>query len=255
MPETIWKGIADDLRERILSGEWAPGERIPPVRQLMAEYKARSSLTVGRATLSLITEGLLKSDPDRPGLGTWVAERPPLISSSRDRIAVARRTGHMTGPGESSRIVSAELVAAPEHVARALGLPPGSEVVARRRVSLMDGRPVQRSVSYLPGELAALAPDLLSADRIPGGTVGALARTGRHVVRGVEQFAVPWQGHPPRSATEDEAADLEIEPGTPILAGRNTWYDEHGAALEYGESATVPGRWQTLEWVMPPARG
>ncbi len=63
--------IADDLRQKITGGVWLPGEQVPSLDQLSAEYSV-SRVTARKAVLLLVGEGLLET---RPAWGTFVAER------------------------------------------------------------------------------------------------------------------------------------------------------------------------------------
>lgn len=51
-------------------------------------------------------------------------------------------------------------------------------------------------------------------------------------------------------ATEEEAADLVVEPGSPVLRGRNWIRDADGEVIEYGEYVSAPGRWETYEYTV-----
>ena len=61
---------------------------------------------------------------------------------------------------------------APDAIADALGVPPGAQVIRRHRVTYRDDAPVSASTSWLPGDLAGLAPRLLTTERILEGTPG-----------------------------------------------------------------------------------
>ncbi|MBS3762487.1 MAG: GntR family transcriptional regulator, partial [Planctomycetes bacterium] len=65
--------LASRLRECIAKGEWDPGEKLPPRRQLQ-ESLGVSSITVQRAFDSLIDEGFVVPRGPR---GTFVSPRPP----------------------------------------------------------------------------------------------------------------------------------------------------------------------------------
>jgi GntR family transcriptional regulator len=67
-PEFPYEQLAAILRERIRSGEYAPGRKIPPLIELQAEF-GLSSMTVRRAVKVLSDEGLLVTVPGR---GTFV---------------------------------------------------------------------------------------------------------------------------------------------------------------------------------------
>lgn len=242
MPTTKWHGVAADLRARTMAGEWQPGHRIPSQRDLAKHYDVGSTV-VNRAINTLVSEGLLEADPNRPATGTRVAERP-VIGSSRDRLANMMKTGRASSASETARIVSSELISASPHLARALGVEPGSQIVARHRIHIetATGTPVEASTSHLPGAFTELVPELLSLDKVPGGTAGALARHGKVVAHIREEYMTPARG-----ATMDEAAELEIAVGMPVQARRNWWRDADGDVIEYGESVVIAGRWQSVE--------
>ena len=64
--------VAADLRRRVQSGEWAPGEQLPSVAQL-AEHYSTSRTTVQKAVKKLAAEEILVT---RHGWGTFVADEP-----------------------------------------------------------------------------------------------------------------------------------------------------------------------------------
>lgn len=66
-----YQQLFDLLKERIQSGQWSPGNRIPTQRELMAQYKLSYS-TVSRAVQELTRLGLITR---RVGSGSRVAER------------------------------------------------------------------------------------------------------------------------------------------------------------------------------------
>ncbi len=65
-----YRRVGGLLRERLLAGSYAPGERLPSQERLAAEYGV-SLLTVRQAIELLADEGLLKG---RHGVGTFVTE-------------------------------------------------------------------------------------------------------------------------------------------------------------------------------------
>jgi DNA-binding GntR family transcriptional regulator len=62
--------VAGLLRARIESGEWGPGEALPSIVALAAEYRVTTN-TVQKGLRILKAEGLVTSVP---GYGTFVAE-------------------------------------------------------------------------------------------------------------------------------------------------------------------------------------
>lgn len=73
VPTTRPLAIAEELRRRIASGEFAPGDRLPGHRALAQAYEA-SVGSVREAISMLISTGLIET---RAARGTFVAAEPP----------------------------------------------------------------------------------------------------------------------------------------------------------------------------------
>ena len=69
---TLVGHIINELSERIIAGEWQPGDYLPPQKALATELGVGVS-TIREATQVLVSMGMVES---RPGKGTWVRERP-----------------------------------------------------------------------------------------------------------------------------------------------------------------------------------
>jgi DNA-binding GntR family transcriptional regulator len=240
-PDPPYMQIVAHIRERILSGELQDGDMIPSARQIVQQWGVAMA-TATKVLAALRSEGYVQA---KPGIGT-VVSAAGKGHAPRDRALSARRTGRIYPPGEHAKIRSAELVAAPPEVAEALGVEPGAQVIRRRRVTYRGTEPVSASVSWFDGVLAALAPRLLATERIIGGTTGHIAEaTGRTVTAGRDQVTG-------LAAGSEDAADLGIPDGSPVLRGRTWWTDADGGVIEYGEYTSVPGRWNTYEYEVGP---
>ena len=75
-PVPRYAQLADLLRQRIARGVWLPGQRLPTLEALMAEFGV-ARVTARQAVVVLSREGLLSA---QRGRGTFVTARP-----SRDR--------------------------------------------------------------------------------------------------------------------------------------------------------------------------
>jgi GntR family histidine utilization transcriptional repressor len=73
---TLYKQIRLDIERRILTGEWAPGHRIPFEHELMARYGC-SRMTVSKALSELAQADLIER---RRRAGTFVC-RPKFLSA------------------------------------------------------------------------------------------------------------------------------------------------------------------------------
>ncbi|MGW3561663.1 GntR family transcriptional regulator, partial [Streptomyces sp. NPDC000963] len=152
-----YQRIADELRDAIRSGAFAPGDRLPGENDLMATYEV-ARMTARQALSVLRTEGLAEA---RKGSGVFVRVFRPLR-----RRGIPRLAGDLWGGGRSvwsADVEDRDLVVdrievgeaeAGARVAEALDLPPGAPVCVRSRRFVLDDRPVLLSVSYLSAEPA-----------------------------------------------------------------------------------------------------
>ena len=69
-PKGIYLQIADQVRERILQGEWSAGERIPSIRELAVELGVNPN-TVTRSYQALVDRQLIAN---QRGRGYFVSE-------------------------------------------------------------------------------------------------------------------------------------------------------------------------------------
>ncbi|CAN5385548.1 histidine utilization repressor [soil metagenome] len=89
---TLHKRIRSEIASRILSGDWAPGHRIPFEHELMAQYGC-SRMTVNKALTPLAESGLIIR---RRRVGSFVA-RPRIHSAVLD---IPDIQAEITGRGE-----------------------------------------------------------------------------------------------------------------------------------------------------------
>lgn len=238
-PLPPYQRISQHYRNLIGDGTLRDGERLPSVRELAEQWQVAHA-TAAKVMTTLRSEGLVSTSTG--GAGGTVVTAKGLARSPQDYTSSIRRTGRIYPAGHHAKIMSAGLVGAPEPVATALDVAPGSPVIRRHRVTYQGETAMSRSVSWFRGDLADPAPDLLRAERIPLGTPGYIERqTGRAVRRGTDQFTAA-------AADEQTAADLGLPPGSPVLIGRNWYRDGDGEVIEYGEYASMAGRWQTYEY-------
>nr|1V4R_A Chain A, Transcriptional Repressor [Streptomyces] len=92
------KGYADvatHFRTLIKSGELAPGDTLPSVADIRAQFGVAAK-TVSRALAVLKSEGLVSS---RGALGT-VVEKNPIVITGADRLKRMEKNGMRYAPGE-----------------------------------------------------------------------------------------------------------------------------------------------------------
>jgi len=70
VPSSLYEKIRKNIEDKILTGVWAPGHRIPFERDLMSQYGC-ARMTVNRAIASLVDAGLIVR---RRRVGSFVAQ-------------------------------------------------------------------------------------------------------------------------------------------------------------------------------------
>lgn len=86
--EPIYRQLIDQARRLVASGQLAPGDLLPSVRDI-AQALAVNPMTVSKAYGMLESEGLLTR---RRGQGMQVAERPECAATSASRAQLLRPT-------------------------------------------------------------------------------------------------------------------------------------------------------------------
>jgi GntR family transcriptional regulator len=190
MPEPKWRQIAEDLRQKIESGELGGFDEndrptpLPTELDLQAEYSA-SRNTVREAIDWLRTRGLVYT---RSGQGTFVAQRiNPFVTKMATSLADARRgpdDGSQTYVSEvsashpSASIPQVEIHQATAARARDLQLGEGATVVSRHQRRRIDSIPFSLQTSFYPMELVERGAILLiRPEDIPEGAVSYIEKT------------------------------------------------------------------------------
>ena len=141
-----YREIADDLRERIVEGEFAAGRVLPSEAELSAAHSV-SRVTIRKSLEVLRQEGLVDS---RQGFGWFVAVDP--VSQSLGRLGTIESQLTESGASPVRKILDFGFVNAPKRVADVLG---AGSVLRVRRVNLADGQPFARVTVWCPEALGA----------------------------------------------------------------------------------------------------
>jgi GntR family transcriptional regulator len=223
----IWQRIADELREQIATGAIPPGGQLPTEADLTDQYQCARA-TARQALMALVNEGLIVSQPPR---GYFVRDHKPLhyrpqtefrprpLSPEMD-IFLAE---HSADGREPRQTIDVAIVTAPEEVAKRLRLGPDDLAVVRRRVRYLDGEPYNPNASYFPLSLAQGTEVMLPHD-IARGANQVLAEQGYLQTRALDEIYV-------RMPSRDEAARLQIQPGTPVACHICTGLTDDGTPV------------------------
>ncbi|AXG77614.1 UTRA domain-containing protein [Streptomyces paludis] len=116
---------------------------------------------------------------------------------------------------------------APERVARVLDVAGGDAVCVRRRRYVLEGKPVMLAASYLPAALVAETA-VAEIDTGAGGIYARLAEIGCAPVRFREEVRS-------RMPLPEEARELGLPGGTPVVLVCRTAFADGGRAVEVNE--------------------
>jgi GntR family transcriptional regulator len=180
-----YQQIADDLRRRIESQEFAVDDPLPTEGDLQTAYNA-SRNTVREAIKLLVQQHMLET---RAGQGTYITKAPvPFVTTlSTDPKtgrsgggeegatypALVREQGREAGAGN---LVVAVLTC-PPHIASRLQIDESDDVVSRHQERHIDGTVWSLQTSYYPMKwVTAGAAGLLKPKDIPEGAVEYLAK-------------------------------------------------------------------------------
>jgi GntR family transcriptional regulator len=210
-----------DLRSALDTGEWRPGDLLPPERQLAGRYGC-SLITVRRALSELTREGRLERTRGR---GTTVL-RPRI---ERDFAGTMSFTEEMQDRGldPETKVIASRPESAGEVVAAALQIEPGSPTLYVERLRAADGEPLLLEQVHLPAEQF---PGLLASDLEHGSLYDLLtARYGTRIVRARESLA-------PVLLRAREARLLGQRPRTPALQIEGIAFSAEGIPVEFARS-------------------
>jgi len=237
-PVPLYYQLKELIRDKIRSGEWAEGMRLPSERELCEQYGV-SRMTVRQSITDLVHEGLLYREQGR---GTFV--RRARINQQLDRLTSFTEDMLNRGQTPNARVLSAGMCEADSMVAERLQLPPGQEVFRLYRLRTSDGEPLALELThiYFPGCERLLEEDL------EHNSLYVLLETkyGIALVEALQEVEAGLAG-------KEEANLLRISPGSPVLLTRRTTYTDHGHPVEYAVSTYRGDRYTfctrlTREW-------
>ncbi len=207
------------LPDSIAEGELAPGDRLPGERDLAAALGV-SRMTLRHALAGLERRGVLVRRPGRAG-GAFVAE--PKIDCDLTGLAGFTEQMRRAHRQAGARVLRAHTVGAAPVVATALRVPPGTEVHEIVRIRSANQLALAIEQSSFPAEHF---PDLLEHP-LTGSLYGLLERHYMHHPHTAAEYLEPV------TASAEDAAALEITPGTALMRVERTAISVAGLPVEY----------------------
>jgi GntR family transcriptional regulator len=223
--------MADDLRNKIESGELGPGDKLPSERELAEKYG--TARNTAREAVRLLTEaGLVVAEHGR---GSFVRPITPLIRLGNDRYSPKYRESGLSPfllecakQGKTGRfeVLSIERVQPSAEVAERLNVSPHTKSVLRREnVFYADDDPVHRVTTYIPWPIAKGTGLLQEEVPHPYGIHGVLEDQHHTMTRIREEIST-------RMPRPEEIRYLQLQPGVPVLDVLHTSIDQDDEAYE-----------------------
>lgn len=247
VPQPEYLRIAAELRRRISSGQFGPGDQLPTLPVLCAEYRV-SETTIRNAINLLRNEGLVET---RARAGTRVRPRPPVHRMAADRYrpaSGAKSTPYTRDQGigwsEYRLDKRFEKVQADAELAALFECEVGERLLARHFVFFDNDQPTQMSTSYVRWSDVAGTP---VADPInepwPGGTRAQMGSLGINVTRITESFTAAMP-------TEIEATTLRIGAGVPVIRYTRRHVADTGRVVEVAHPIVRRGDTTIVDFVI-----
>lgn len=209
----LYQQLMRRLKNDVIAGVYPAGGRIPS-EQVLCDTYGVSRVTVRKAMLDLVQEGLLVR---RQGKGTFVAD----VRLKRDlqHITSFSDACRDTGKVASSRVVELKREAArPEDIER-LGLKETDEVIELCRLRLSDSEPVMLEFNRFPAIY-----DFLEKEPVGGSLYDLLRSHGLIPSRATHDISL---GH----ATPAVSRHLATAVGEALLLLDETVYDQQDRPL------------------------
>jgi GntR family transcriptional regulator len=205
------------LRDRILSGAFAFGSKLPTENEL-AEYYSVSRVTVRRALGELARERFIER---RRSAGTRVVYRPSPAPMTADISGVLANLADM-GRRTAVKLLSFDYVPATGAVAEALGVGPDQLLQRSIRVRAVDRVPFSYLTTHVPESVAV--------------TFTRQELASRPLLELLERISAGL-------ATPDVASALDVRAGSPLIELVRVVCDQSGRAVEHLHALYRPDRY------------
>lgn len=145
--EPLYYQIREQLREKISNGEYPPNSLIPSEAELCSYYNV-SRITVRRAVLDLVQEGLLHRGKGR---GTFVSESYGLTEFHGVESFTQQLLGLNMRP--SAKLLGCKIKKANKSLCKKMELEPSEDIITISRLRLVDDEPCMVEVMNFPCKL------------------------------------------------------------------------------------------------------
>ena len=221
----LYYQLENVLREKIASGTFAPGDRLPTESELIKQYGV-SRITVRQALGTLAEDGLIER---QQGRGTFIAQRR---TRKRKFNGLTHLTGSLDeliemGSDVHIKVLEFNLVEADKNEAEIFQVKVGTPVYRLKRLRLYEDKPYSLIVNYLPAEIGSQ----LTQEELSSGAILQMIETkfGVHLNEAKQQIKAEL-------ADPYAAGQLGVRVGSPLLSIERTVFADDGKPVEFGHT-------------------
>jgi GntR family transcriptional regulator len=221
----LYYQLENILREKIMSGVFAAGARLPTEAELIRLYGV-GRITVRQALAALTKDGLIERKRRR---GTFVTERktkrPPFeeridLTGSLDEVIAAEA-------GMTFKVIEMNRIDADPQEAELFGLGAGEPLYRVKRLGLREDKPRNLTLDYLPAEIG----EKLTLEELSAGSLLQTLET---------RFGLKLKGATQRinAALADPylAKLLDVRVGSPMLSVERAIYAGGAAPIGFSQA-------------------
>ena len=218
----LYYQLENVLREKITSGFYGDGDRLPTEIELIKEYGV-SRITVRQALAALSDDGLIDR---KQGRGTYIANRK---TKQRKFTGTIHLTGSLDeliemGMDTPVKVLEMNRVKADPHEAELLRIKVGTPIYRLKRLRLSENKPYSLILNYLPEEIGA---KLTMAELSSGALLHTMeTKLGYRLDNAVQEIKAEL-------ADPYVAKLLDIRVGTALLSIERTVYTDKGMPVEF----------------------
>jgi GntR family transcriptional regulator len=225
-PVPYYEQLFDILRDRITGGAIAADERLSSESELCREF-GLSRATVRQTLSKLESEGYARRVARRGVFASAPGESPGWIVQDPQGFLESQLRHGRTGI--TTKVLDAQFMSPPQHVADALGVGPREQIFALQRLRSLDGKIAMFSTNWFPQEVArtmSAAEDVLDGTGSVNSTLrraGFMVSSAHRVIRAMR-------------APKTVASHLQIGPDQPVLRVRSLSWDHEDVRFDYYET-------------------
>ncbi|WP_008315706.1 GntR family transcriptional regulator [Leptolyngbya sp. PCC 6406] len=219
--------ISEDLRRRIVVGDYRPGDKLPSEHQLMETFSV-SRITARQAVANLVSQGLAIA---HRGKGVFVTPQKKVAYSLSSPLVFLEQDMDRRGIAFSFENLALKSVEAPPNIRTLLHLSSPPMVYLQKKLFRMDGAAGAVDISYLVPDLGQrFAPLLKRQMTFPT----------------LEQHGIPIEAIDAviecTHADYEMSGHLEVPLGHPLIVYRYTAYAPQHQAILHGETISRADR-------------